>query len=438
MGLDESIARLGQAISLYEQTGPLLDDLSELKTAFAYLGAALVLRGSADEGQTTFAELLMLDPSFSLEGFNPLVTKIFDRAVGSNESKPKGTVEIYSTPPNAAVFVDGVYRGVSPITLKDLGFGGHHLRIEKNGYSPYGGPLEVTNEQSLTSQTRLDSITRGAELRDLLARVSESVERGGMDGDLRELARLLLCDALVVVSVSQSGNDISALGGLFDRSSATRIADARAVISSKSDAFRRETKAYLDRIVKSLGELGQGQSPESIAKNNNTSSLSGFGLGEGAGGRTGGNTNTVSNNTGQAPVENVRVPSTQAVDGAPEPTQILGWGLVGLGTAGVITGAVFAGLAKQTHTNFINTSQNSPELPLIQNDGKTQALTADICFGAGGLVTLIGATILTIRSLRRPAPTELLGLNEESNSWPILGYSQKGDGHLISLSGVWP
>ena len=79
--------------------------------------------------------------------------------------------------------------------------------------------------------------------------------------------------------------------------------------------------------------------------------------------------------------------------------EILGWGLVGVGVAGLITGGVFAGLAKQTHTNFLNTPQNSPDLPIIQNDGKTQALAADISFGVGSLVTLVGASIITVRAL---------------------------------------
>jgi hypothetical protein len=67
-------------VSLYQQTGPLVGDVEELKTALAYLGAALVLRGSPDEGESTFLELLTIDPARQLEGFPPTVQTVYERA----------------------------------------------------------------------------------------------------------------------------------------------------------------------------------------------------------------------------------------------------------------------------------------------------------------------------------------------------------------------
>lgn len=431
MSLDESIARFGQAISLFEQTGPLLDDLADLKIALAYLGAALTLRGSADEGLSTFAELLVLDPAFSPQGFTPLITKLFERAISQSSQHATGKLEIYTTPPNAAVFVDGVYRGVSPITLDSIAVGKHFLRIEKHGYAPYGGPVEITTEQNLTSQTRLKSITRGDELRDLLARAGSGVAQGGMNGHLRELARLLICDALVVVNVSQSGKDISVHGGVYARESATRIDQVQAVLTAENPSFQREAHAYLERIVRSLTELQAGQDPKTIAENHNTAKgLSGFGLSEGAGRqeqqndqRTGAYANTGSNS-----VDDVVVPSTPAIDGAPDGLDILSWGLVGVGGAGVITGIVYASFAKQSHDQFLNTSQNDPELPVIQNEGRSQAMIADIGFGVGGVLTLIGASILTVRALQRPIPTELLGQ---------VRFSANDNGFMVNIGGDW-
>src|SRR5215472_10386424 len=44
LSLDDAIARLGQAVNLYQQTGPLLGDSEELQISLVYLGAALTLR----------------------------------------------------------------------------------------------------------------------------------------------------------------------------------------------------------------------------------------------------------------------------------------------------------------------------------------------------------------------------------------------------------
>ena len=78
------------------------------------------------------------------------------------------------------------------------------------------------------------------------------------------------------------------------------------------------------------------------------------------------------------------------------------------------------------------TSQNSPDLPIIQENGKTEALTADLSFAIGGGITLIGATILTVHALKRPAPTELLGQSPEQDS-PTLVFTPE---LLVSKAGM--
>ena len=421
MALDQAIARFGQSVNLYKQVGPLLGDLSEFKKVLSFYGAALALRGSGDESKAVFKELLTLDANYELTGFNPLVTKVFNAAIEAEEKLERGQVEIYSTPANAAVFINGVFRGVSPLLVDQLAIGTHFIRIEKNGYEAYGGPLEITNQQSLTSQTRLRSINNGQMFRDLVSRAGRSVTKGGMDGKLRELARTLLCDVLVVVSVTQSGSDISLNGGVYDRKSAKRIANEQGIIAYRPQNFAREVDVYLSRLLKNAVALSRGEDAASLSRESRKGRLSGFGLGDTRikDSALGGQSPESATGT---PMEVVRQPSSGTVDGSPEPTQILGWGLVGLGSAGLITGAVFAGLAKNTHNDFLLTSQNSPDLPLIQENGKTESLTADLSFAIGGGITLIGATILTFHALKRPAPTELLGQAEGQDS-PTVAFS---------------
>ncbi|MEE2903500.1 MAG: PEGA domain-containing protein [Myxococcota bacterium] len=431
MALDQAIARFGQSVNLYKQVGPLLGDLSEFKKVLSFYGAALALRGSADESKAVFKELLTLDANYELTGFNPLVTKVFNTAIEAEEKLERGQVEIYSTPANAAVFINGVFRGVSPLLVDQLAIGTHFVRIEKNGYEAYGGPLEITNQQSLTSQTRLRSIKNGQMFRDLVSRAGRSVTKGGMDGKLRELARTLLCDVLVVVSVTQSGSDISLNGGVYDRKSAKRIANEQGIIAYRPQNFAREVNVYLGRLLKNAVALSKGEDAAALSRESRKGRLSGFGLGDTRikDAAMGGQSPESATGT---PMEVVRQPSSGTVDGSPEPAQILGWGLVGLGSAGLITGAVFAGLAKNTHNDFLLTSQNSPDLPLIQENGKTESLTADLSFAIGGGITLIGATILTFHALKRPAPTELLGRSPGQDS-PSVAFSPEV---LISDNGM--
>ena len=45
-----------------------------------------------------------------------------------------GTVEVRSTPSNAGVTVDGRWRGRTPLTVEDLSFGQHAVRVVQPGY----------------------------------------------------------------------------------------------------------------------------------------------------------------------------------------------------------------------------------------------------------------------------------------------------------------
>ena len=58
--------------------------------------------------------------------------------------KPKfGSLIVKTTPPGAAIFVDGKQRGVSPLTIGDLLAGGHQLKAAREGYKELVQPLEV-------------------------------------------------------------------------------------------------------------------------------------------------------------------------------------------------------------------------------------------------------------------------------------------------------
>lgn len=404
LALDDAIARLGQSVSLYQQTGPLLGDLTELQTALAYLGAALTLRGSSDEGVSTFLELLTIDPGYAPDGFPPTVTRIFDRAVERLGALAKGSVEIYSTPPYSAVFVDGRFRGVTPLTLADLHAGTHYIRLEQNGYVTHGAPLEVAPNQRITSQTRLTGIKSGAELRDLLSRSSREVLQEGMGQHARSLARLLVADALILISVSQSGKDASITGAAFDASGAIRLATERTVIDAEGPNFFRDSSALIDKLLASAA----GTAAPSFAPGQDPGSASGFGLSAGAGVNQGGGGSPPSGGYGGygSPTQ---VQVNRGEDGSPPAGQVIGWMMVGIGTVGLGTGVVFAILTKQTHDDYLATPQSSPDLASIRDDGKTRALIADVAMIGGAALIAGGVVTLLLTSKSSDAPEELLG-----------------------------
>ncbi|MBI3178974.1 MAG: PEGA domain-containing protein [Deltaproteobacteria bacterium] len=403
MTLDEAIARLGQAVSLYQQAGPLIGDLGELKTALFFLGSALTLRGSAEEGVSTFLELLTIDPGYAAVESPPPVMKSFDQAIKRLEKAPNGAVEVYSTPPYAAVFIDGEQRGVTPLTVERLTAGTHYVRLEKDGYVSHGAPMEVSPGQRVTSQTRLSSIRRGAELRDLLSRAGREVLEDGMGGQLRSLGRLLVAETLIVVSVSQSGHDVSMTGAVLDATAAIRLATERAVFGADSQDADREMAEFTKKLLDAAAS--------GVAKTETKPSggPSGLGLSEGSGLGSKRPDGTV------APTD--KPPPTTPVTGTRGPVEdegmktgtIVGISMAGAGVACAITGVILGSLAFSTHADYVNTPQASPDLPVIRSDGKQKALLADIFYGTGAALAIAGGIVVLITESHKPTPAELLG-----------------------------
>ncbi|MBI2377702.1 MAG: PEGA domain-containing protein [Deltaproteobacteria bacterium] len=423
MALDDAIARLGQAVSLYQQAGPLLGDLGELKTALFYLGSALTLRGSAEEGVSTLLELLTIDPGFAQPESPPPVEKSFEQALKRLEKAPSGAVEVYSTPPYAAVFIDGERRGVTPLSIDRLPAGTHYVRLEKDGYVSHGAPMEISPGQRVTSQTRLSSVRRGAELRDLLSRAGREVLEDGMGGSLRSLGRLLVAESLIVVSVSQSGNDVSMTGAVLDASAAIRLSTERAVFGADSPNAEQE----MIELVKKLVAISAGGVAKTDPKNDPPGS--GFGLNDGSGlGPKAG--------PGSAPPEPKPTPTSGAAQATPEDGAgmktgtIVGISMAGAGVACGITGVILGSLALSTHGDYINTPQASPDLPVVRNDGKQKALLADIFYGAGAALAIAGGIVVWVSESQKPTPAELLGA-------PVVGASTTDGGAMIFYRSVW-
>lgn len=417
LALDDAIARLGQSVSLYQEAGPLLGDLTELRTALQYLAAALVLRGSADEAESTFVELLTVDPSHQLVGFPPTVERIFERAAARIDATASGSVEIYSTPPYAAVYLDGRFEGVTPLVLDDVVAGTHYLRLEKLGYVVHGAPLQIAPKQRITSQTRLSSLSRGAELRDLAARSVEEVNGRAMGGHTRELARVLVADTIIFVAVTQSGRDAAFEAAVYDARAGTRIATERAVLSADAATFTERLGRYLDRAI-TAARTGQSVGPPP-----SPSEGPAFGLGAGP-------------RPAPARTSGFADPSFASASGSSRPTPgeiYLGWTFVGVGGVALLTGVGFGVAAQITHDDFRQTAQLSPDLPDIQNRGQTYSVVADGLMIGGGVLLAGGAALVIIGDMLSTSTTDRLSEAPPSKLEPFVGAGP--DGAVVGLGG---
>jgi hypothetical protein len=99
-----------------------------------YLGGDIVL-GGAGPKQITQVTVM--------------ITEIPTAAVPLQPAGNTGSVSVTTSPPGAVVLVDGVQRGVSPVTIPGIVPGKHALFIRMDGYADYTAPIVVQAGQTL-------------------------------------------------------------------------------------------------------------------------------------------------------------------------------------------------------------------------------------------------------------------------------------------------
>jgi hypothetical protein len=71
-----------------------------------------------------------------------------------------GALSVQSDPSGAEVYLDNVYKGITPVTLQKIDIGSHTVLIKKSGYSEYSGDVNIISDQaSGLSVTLTGSVT---------------------------------------------------------------------------------------------------------------------------------------------------------------------------------------------------------------------------------------------------------------------------------------
>lgn len=382
MALDEAIARLSQAVSLFQEANAGLRTTQPLVESLALLASALTLQGSAAEGRTTFTELLVIDPAFQLERASKAVRRVFEEALERLRTSPTGKLEVYSTPAHASVYVDGRFEGTTPVQLSDLTAGTHYVRLERPGYRTFGTRVEVSADEPNTTQARLKDLARGPELRDILRRCARQLPEPSMAASLRQLARELSADRLIVVTSAQSGQDATYSAGVFDAGTQQRLAVESRVMAADRPGFYEEVRRFAEVLVELAATADAGAELPTAA------------------GMAGASSPTPDGN-----------PAVQASGPASRtpPEVYVGWTLVGLGGAALGTGIGFGIAALEKHNLFKDTPQTDPNLGDIQDDGRTLSVVADALLIGGGITAAAGIVVLLVSPQRRYSPRDVSG-----------------------------
>jgi tetratricopeptide (TPR) repeat protein len=100
-------------------------------------------------------------------GFAPLTARLEPGRHPAREASfaltatQSGGISIVSVPAASEVFVDGQYRGSTPLTIEHLACGAHLLRVEHNNYDPWSGSVLVNDREVTVVECRLEDRVLG-------------------------------------------------------------------------------------------------------------------------------------------------------------------------------------------------------------------------------------------------------------------------------------
>jgi hypothetical protein len=152
----------GESALLYRKYGNGYVAEWTLSTPPAYLGN--------DDADTVNFRLVsaLLDqrqntPSPSVTTTVPVQTTTVATTAPTQATRPTGNITIHSSPLGADVFLDGIYKGKTPLELSGVSTGFHSVKMTMDGHYDYDGSTYVVSGENITAFGSLPLQARPAE-----------------------------------------------------------------------------------------------------------------------------------------------------------------------------------------------------------------------------------------------------------------------------------
>ncbi|MBU8895934.1 PEGA domain-containing protein, partial [Corallococcus sp. M34] len=335
----KALQQFDKAVRAYEQSD-LSRHFTELSHARVMKAASQVANGENKAAELEMRAVLAVDPraQFSPNFFPPEEVSMVEKERKALLTANPSSFQIRSQPVPAEVYVDGVFRGVTPVTVTGLPLADHYVTLLAPGHALIQGRAregEVSfTLQRLPAQTRVEALTQ---------RVVKTPNGPDRDLALAELAALVGAPQVVALLVRGGPGTapLDVTGVRLDAADGHNLAYAQGPVP-RGDAMATGSQGLLTDLVATDAARVNGKP------------LKHFSGGASSGRRT------------------------------------AGYVLLATGAA-LLAGGIYFGLeASSKQDVFKRTPQVSPRAQDLKDTGKTYALVADVGLLAGLVSAGIG------------------------------------------------
>ncbi|MFN7135248.1 MAG: PEGA domain-containing protein, partial [Myxococcales bacterium] len=171
-----AVARLAEAIALYEASDLTRGTFAPLTDALAMRAFVLFSNGDVDEARNELKRLfaLQLDHPLDPRRITPEFQAVIDEVRAQVRALPAAPLTVQSLPVPALVSIDGVPRGVTPLTLPRIAGGTHYVTLHATGFKVEQGRHAGGGAPA---QFKLESTDEGRVLRGKLEDLKSAVSR---------------------------------------------------------------------------------------------------------------------------------------------------------------------------------------------------------------------------------------------------------------------
>lgn len=329
------------AVELLEATDSTRD-LKLLLDAWLWKASAHATAGENGPAKKEMEALLAIDPKteFSSSFFSPDLIK-FGEAQRKQVENAKGELTVRTEPPGARVWVDGQFRGTSPVLVAGLAAGDHVVAATQGGYAL--AQVELPPGEHLV---KLEPAELAPALKKAAAVVAADPEGPGRDAGAKELGRALGVDQvlLVVAKKSPAGEQLD-------------------VIALRLEVRDGHNAAFRQKVLKVGDEGALADFFDLLVAKDDP--------------RDG------------------KAPRTHFKDSGSGVKTTIGVSLLGVGVAAAATGAVFGVMALNQSSQFKDTPQvQAVKSQTLASQGRTYAWVADISYIVAGVTAVTGLVLV--------------------------------------------
>jgi hypothetical protein len=201
---------LQEASELENLCGAELTDAAGFRDLHLFGGLLSLAQGSEEAALEEFRMALSHDPELKLSGkqYPPDVIDAFGKAKKRLLSEKAVEMSVDSSPPGAAVFIDGKSRGETPLGGVPLYPGHHFVRLERSGFTPW--TMEIPKGSVLGSlRAQLVPKSNAPAPKEMFSVIAagESLDEPIL-AKLRSVSQFFGSDALLVVLLTKEGKSI--------------------------------------------------------------------------------------------------------------------------------------------------------------------------------------------------------------------------------------